>query len=138
MMIRKAKLADCKQVWEMCKIPQLVNPSGEPPKLWWIKSFVMEKQLFLIAEQNDEIIGFIFGERTTGDVGYLWCMAVKKEFQGRNLGKKLLKMAEQEFKKRNIRVIVCYGFAESKKVINMLKKFKYEQGRKYYEFIKFI
>jgi len=52
MKIRKANLRDCKEVWEMCKIPQLVNPSGEPPKIWWIESFVKEKQIFFIAEEK--------------------------------------------------------------------------------------
>jgi len=64
MILRKAKISDCKEVWKMCNTPGLVNPSGQAPRLWWIKSFVKEKQIFLVAEEDKKIIGFILGERT--------------------------------------------------------------------------
>ncbi len=136
--IRKAKIEDCKQVYELCKTKELINPSGEPPKLWWIKSFIKEKQIFYVAQADGKVIGFVIGERTCGEVGYLWMLAVKKENRGKGIAKQLLLCAEQECKKRGLRVIVSYGFAESKKVLNLLKKLKYEKGRKYFEFIKFL
>jgi ribosomal protein S18 acetylase RimI-like enzyme len=138
MIIRKATLNDCKHVWDMCRIPQLVNPSGEPPRLWWIKSFVKEKQIFFIAEESGELAGFILGERTCGQIGYLWMLAVKPRFQGKGIGKELFLTAEKECKKRRLKAILLYGYEKSPRALKIIKSLKYEKGRKYYEFLKFI
>lgn len=138
MKIRKAELRDCKEVYEMCRIPALVNPSGEPPKFWWIESFVKEKQIFFVAEEKKEIVGFVLGERTCGRIGYLWMLAVKPNFQGKGIGNKLFLNAEKECKNRKLRAILLYIYEKSPKALHLSKKFKYEKGKKYYEFIKFL
>lgn len=138
MRIQRANLRDCKQVHELCKIPGLLNPSGEPPKIWWIESFVREKQMFFVVEEDKKIIGFILGERTTGNIGYIWMLAVKKNFQGRGIGKELIRKFEEECEKKKIKVIVCYGFEKSNSALSLLKNMNYEIGKKYYEFVKFL
>lgn len=138
MIIRKAKLGDSKKVYELCRIKELINPSWELPKLWWIESFVKENQLFFIAEEDKDIVGFILGERTCGDIGYLWILAVKKEFQHKGIGTSLFLRAEEECKKRKLKAIICYGYEKSKNTLKIIKKRKYEKGRRYFEFIKLI
>lgn len=152
MRIQRANLRDCEQVYELCKIPGLLNPSGEPPKIWWIESFVKEKQMFFVMKEKElskdgksmkpaakeAVIGFILGERTTGDIGYIWMLAVKEDFQGKGIGKELMKKFEYECKKNKIKVIVCYGFEKSSSALSLLNNMDYEIGRKYYEFVKFL
>ena len=46
-------------------------------------------------------------------------------------------LAEKEFKKRKLKVIVAYGYAGGK-IKNILKKRRYEKGNKFYEYIKWI
>jgi ribosomal protein S18 acetylase RimI-like enzyme len=136
-MIRIAKIEDCQAVYELTKnTPELVNPSTEPPPLEWIESFVKEKQIFYVAVENNEIIGYIMGERTIGDIGLMWMLTVKKEFRGRGVGKNLLLEAEEECKNRNLKAIVAYGFSESKSVLSMLDNHGYHKGNLYYEFVK--
>ncbi|MFH1209656.1 MAG: GNAT family N-acetyltransferase [archaeon] len=138
MIIRAANQKDCKVVYDLCKTPELLDPSGEPPKLWWIQSFIKENQIFFVAEINKKVIGFILGERITGNCCIFWMSAVKKQFQGRGIGERLLLKAEEECKKRKLKVITIYGFSKSKKVLNLLQKHNYEKGQLYYEFIKYI
>ena len=139
MEIRKANLEDCRVVYELTKnTPEIVNPSTEPPPLEWIKSFVKEKQIFYVACENNEVIGYIMGERTAGDIGLMWMLTVKKEFRGRGIGKKLLLRAEEECKKRNLKAIVAYGFSESKSVLSILGDHGYHKGNLYYEFVKIL
>jgi ribosomal protein S18 acetylase RimI-like enzyme len=138
MIIRKATLKDCREVWNMCAIPQLVNPSGEPPKIWWIESILKEKQIFFVAEEKKKIVGFVIGERTCGDIGYLWMLAVKPEYRRRGIGKKLFLAAEKECKRRKLKAILLYGHEKSKKTIKLIQDFGYEKGEKFYEFLKFI
>jgi ribosomal protein S18 acetylase RimI-like enzyme len=137
-LIRPAKINDCDTVYNLCSMPGLVNPDGQPPRMFWIKSFVKEKKLFLVAEKNNEVVGFIAGEKTSGRVMLLWMLGVKKEWQGRGLGKKLLRAAEKQCRQKNIRCIVGYAYAKNKKILNLLDSQKHERGSLYYEYVKFL
>jgi len=137
MEFRKAKQGDCKQVWEMCKIPELINPSGQPPRLWWIKDFVKEKQIFFVAEENKEIIGFVLGERITGNCAIAHMSAVKKQYQGQGIGTELINLFEKECKKRKLKAILTYAYSKSKSV-KILEKRGYEKGFLTYEMLKFL
>ena len=138
MNIRIANLDDCKEVYEITKnTPELVNPSSKvPPDLWWIESFVQEKQIFFVAVENDQIVGYVMGERTAGNVGLMWMMTVNKQYRNKGIGKKLLFEFENECKKRKFKAIVAYGHSGSKNIISMLEKNNYHKGSLFYEFVK--
>lgn len=137
--IRVANLSDCKEVYELTKnTPELVNPSIEPPNLWWIESFIREKQIFYVAVEDNMVIGYILGERTSGNVGLMWMITVAEEFRGKGIGKKLLFEFENECRKRNLKAIVAYGYSNSEKVLNMLERNNYHKGNAYYEFVKLL
>lgn len=136
--IRKAKLRDCKTCLELSKIPELVNPTGEPSHLWWIESFVKEHQLFFVAEKHKEIIGFIMGERTSGNLSILHSIVVKKEYQHKGIGKRLLETYEYECHKRKLKAIMLYGYAKNKLPRSFFGKNHYVKGALTYEFIKFL
>lgn len=137
--IRVANLSDCKEVYELTKnTPELVNPSIEPPNLWWIESFIREKQIFYVAVEDNMVIGYILGERTSGNVGLMWMITVAEEFRGKGIGKKLLFEFENECRKRNLKAIVTYGYSTSEKVLNMLERNNYHKGNAYYEFVKLL
>lgn len=137
--IRVANLSDCKEVYELTKnTPELVNPSIEPPNLWWIESFIREKQVFYVAVEDNRVIGYILGERTSGNVGLMWMITVTEEFRGKGIGKKLLFEFENECRKRNLKAIVAYGYSNGEKVLNMLERNNYHKGNAYYEFVKLL
>lgn len=136
MKVRKAKPEDCKECLELSKTPELLNPGGEPSHLWWIEAFVKENQIFYVAEENKEIVGFIMGERTTGNIAIMHSLVVKKEFRDKGIGKLLIKIFEEDCRKRKIRWIMLYGFAKNKKTISFIEKQGYIKGELTYEFIK--
>ena len=138
MELRKAKLEDCNEVYELCRVKGLVNPSGEPPKRWWIEAFVREKQIFFVAEENGRVIGFALGERTTGDIAIFHMLAINEAYRGKGIGQRLMDLFEEEAKKRKLKVILTYGYANNKVVDHILKKRNYEKGSKYYEYLKWI
>lgn len=138
MKIRKAKLKDCEEVYELCRFPWLLNPSWEPPKKWWIEAFVKEKQIFFVWEDNWKAIWFILWERTTWDIFYLWMIAVKKEYQWRWIWWKLLDLAQIEAKKRWMKVVVAYSFPGCNAINNMLKSRNFECWNNYTEQVKFL
>lgn len=133
--IRKAKLSDCQQVYEFGKEKELVNPKGNPPRKWWIEAFIKEKQIFYVAEFNKKIVGFIFGERITGNCCLLHELYVAKEFRKHGIGRGLMKTTEAEIRKRKLKVILVYG---NKNVSKFLKNLHYDKGLLLNEYVKFL
>ncbi len=133
-----AILDDTQDVYELCRCPWLLNPSWEPPKKWWIDSFVVEKQIFKLAKLKWEIVWFVIWERTTWNIWYIWMLAVKEEFQNRWIWKILLEAAEQECKDRWLKVIVAYAYLGSQVPSKLMDKLNYEKWDKFEERIKFL
>ncbi|MFA5030862.1 MAG: GNAT family N-acetyltransferase [Patescibacteria group bacterium] len=138
MSIRKAKLKDCEAIYKLCKTPALLNPSGEPPKLWWIQSFVKEKQMLYVAEAGKKIVGFVMAEELTGKGCIIWMMAVTKAFQNKGIGARLYQTIEDECKKRKIRAIVLYSYIKNKGISKQLQRAGFQKGSHYEEYIKFM
>jgi ribosomal protein S18 acetylase RimI-like enzyme len=138
MIIQKAQLKDCAQIHALCKTPALLNPSGEPPKLWWIESFVKEKQMLYVAKQDKKIVGFVMAEELTGKGCMIWMMAVTKAFQNKGVGSELYQTVENECKKRKIRAIVLYSYIQDKHFSHQLLHAGFQKGNRYEEYIKFM
>jgi N-acetylglutamate synthase-like GNAT family acetyltransferase len=136
-LIRKAKNEDLPGIYELLKCKELLDPDGKPCRKWWIKSFF--KQVFLIAESelDKKVVGFIIGEKASGNLGLIHLIAVKKEFRRKGIATLLLIKAEKELKKRNAKAILVYGYA-SRISKRFLRKSSYMKGSKTYEFLKFI
>ena len=138
MIIRKAKLSDCKECQLLSNSPELLNPDGSLPKIEWFRNQIKQKQILFVAEDNKKIIGYILGDYLAGEVVIIHFIIVKKEYQNKGIGKKLLKKVEDISKKKRRKVIVLYGYAKSKKTVSFFEKNKYKKGNLYYEFMKFI
>ena len=136
--IRKAELKDVDSCLELSKIPELLNPDKTPSHKWWIKAFVKENQIFFIAEEGNKIVGFIMGERTTGNLAIFHSLVVKEDYKNNGIGTKLIKSAEKECKKRKLKAIMLYGYADNKKAVSFFEKKRYIKGALTYEFIKFL
>lgn len=136
--IRRAELKDVSNCLELSKTPELLNPDKTPSHKWWIEAFVKEKQIFFIAENNNKIVGFIMGERTTGNIAIFHSLIVKETYRNKGIGTKLMRSAEKECKKRKLKAIMLYGYANNKKAPSFFKKKGYIKGALTYEFIKFL
>jgi len=102
--IRKAKLKDVNSGLELSKIPELLNPDKTPSHKWWIEAFI--NKIFFVAEQKGEIIGFVMGEKITGNLAIFHSLAVSENYRNFGIGTKLMQTAEKECKKRKIKAIM--------------------------------
>jgi hypothetical protein len=62
MKIRACKTADLKQCEDLCNSPELLYPDGGHFSVSHLKNLLNDKY-FLVAANNDKIIGVIFGEK---------------------------------------------------------------------------
>ncbi|GEM_PF-1601619 len=134
--IRKAKYSDCKFCYDLSKIKELITPSQDSLPLYYFKEFIKEKQIFFVAEEKRTILGYVMGERVTGNIALLWMITVKRDLRGKSIGTILLKNFEKECKKRKLKWIVLHAPNFNKKTLNFYKKHKYNTGLHLVEFNK--
>ena len=88
MIIRKAELKDIKQCEKISHIKEFKMPYGDFPDT---KSFEQSlNQIFLVAEENNQIIGLILGYKLTKKSVYLDLITVHNDFRDKKIGKQLL------------------------------------------------
>lgn len=80
---------------------------------------------FLLAKENGSVVGFIcFGPTPLTKSTYdLYWIAVKSNFQGKSIGKKLLEKCEEKIIKYKGKIIIAETSSTK----------KYEKARKFYE-----
>lgn len=130
MKIRKATKKDLN---EIAKI--LMKESAKPPynEKYNMKIALREvnnfsKNELYIAENEKNILGFIASSITADDkkkayINELW---LKVEFQGKGIGKSLVKFIEDFYKKKGVKIIRLVS-KRSSKAFEFYKKIKYKE-----------
>ena len=134
--IRQAKENDCKSCYELSKVEELKKASGEYIRLIDLKRFARENQMFLVAEYDKKIVGYLFGERTAGDAVLLWLLVVMPEYRSKGIGKKLMVHFQKECKKRKLYEIILYAPKFNKKTLQFYENLGYNRGMEVVEFNK--
>ncbi len=136
MIIRHATLKDVEACFNLANIPELeIQGGGSPPKFWF-EAVINKKQIFLVAEENKNIIGFRMGERIAGNIAFAHLFVVKEEYRNKGIGSMLSKAFEKECKKRGINLILCNAYAKNRKTLNFFRKQGYMKGSLVYELAK--
>ena len=91
------------------------------------------KSILLVAEENKQIIGFIwahfiqYGFFKYGTIDELF---VKKEFRGRGIGSALLKKAIKKLQNFKVKIILVGTEKENKEAIKLYKNIGFELGKR--------
>lgn len=90
MTIRKAQIKDVEAVHNLAKAKELLTASGEPsPKSYFRDLINEDRSVFLVAEKNQEVIGYSLADLLPGKVAIWWFLAVNPNHQDEGIGKKL-------------------------------------------------
>jgi ribosomal protein S18 acetylase RimI-like enzyme len=138
MKIQNATLRDCTHIHRLASMPGLANPEGKAPGLFWIKSFVQEKQYAYVIKDKSQVAAFLVGERTCGDLGMIWMIGVDEQYRNRGFARTLMGHAETAMRANGIRVIIAYGYTVNPIVKHMFESLKYRGGNTYTEYVKFL
>lgn len=129
MKIRKMKIEDYEELIELWERAELnYKQCGRDSKEHILKELNANPDLFLVAEQDEKIIGSVLATYD-GRKGWLNRVAVDPEFRGKGLGKKLCLKAENVLRKRGC-IIFAMGIHESNKISKaMAKSLGYEERK---------
>ena len=101
MNIRKANAKDIPECVPLCQIPEFEEPSGEFPDEESLTKAL--NHIFLVAEEDNKIIGLIQGFILTENEVYLDLLTIKKEHRNKNIGSQLIQAFRKELKKEGIK-----------------------------------
>ena len=135
MKIRSATKRDLTECESLIKIPELAYGRGNHIDKKFMANY-LDPDLFLVVEVKSEIIGLIIGEGLKGKGVIIMYLVVKKEYQGKGFGRRLVAELEKRCKKTGINWAVLYAPALSDRALEFYKKLGYIKGHKLFEFVK--
>lgn len=133
--IRPATLSDCAACQRLGRVPEIAIAPGWYLPLPYYRRVVRGKHVFLVAEIEKRIVGFVIFERI--EAGFLGqYVVVDKKFRRHGIGLALLQAAEIEAKKRGAYFLLGYAVAESRGIQKAFKRLGYRRGQLTYEWMK--
>lgn len=136
MKIRKATLKDCKVCYNLSRTKELLAADGKPIPLSYFKEIVGTQTIFLVAEENGEIIGYSSADLLPGKVAMWWLLSVSPPYQNQGVGKKLASEIEKECRKNEIKFLIGYAPQFNKKTLTFHKNNGFILGEKMIEILK--
>ncbi len=135
--IRKAKLSDVKDCYNLSKIRELLPADKDPIPLSYFKDIVGDKRnIFLVAEENKKIIGYSTADLLAGRLVIWQLLAVHPKYQNKGIGKQLAREIHSECKRRGYKYILGYAPQFNKKTIAFHKSLGFKVGEKMFEILK--
>ncbi len=148
MNIRKAKIEDYDKIIELYKelydaekifdknLSSTYNVS-EKQKEEIQKRIKSRKEIFLVAEEDDKIIGLIDGyiidnSNHIEKVGYLDHLCVNKKYRKLGIGENLIKEFSNKMKNKNVTYLKLNAFEKNLPAIALYEKLGFEEYSIYY------
>lgn len=137
MKIRKGKISDLKELLKFLnETPELQSSKGEKTYTRaWVKDSLTDKDrnLVLIAEENNKIIGFLIAELWKKKKSSFFAdIFVKPEYRKQGIATKLKDKYEKICKKLGLKTIVGLVLVTNKKMYKLMEKRGYKRGNKFY------
>lgn len=146
MNIRKVKIDDYEQIIELYKelydaekifdanLSDVYEVSDPEIIKKRIKS---RKEIFLVAEENNKIVGLIDGyiidnRHHIEKVGYLDHLCVRMEYQNQGIGRYLIEKFSDKMKNKNVAYLKLNAFEKNLPAISLYKKLGFKEHSIFY------
>jgi ribosomal protein S18 acetylase RimI-like enzyme len=133
--IRPCIKDDLKQCEAIFNLPELSDTTGDNLSAKYLENFLDEKY-FLVAEEENKVLGAIYGEPLKTDGVMLWSIAVLSSCRGKGTGHSLLEAFEKNAIADKKKWIILHAPAEKEATIDFYKKHNYTMGNNFTEFAK--
>ena len=138
--IRRAEPRDFAAVQELQRSTHLMLTSIQSGIAIPVEDMEMQisspNGIFGIAQSGGEVVGFIYGEKLAARWALASYFAVRPDYQGSEVYKKLGEWFIAESRNRGVKYIVSYADSDNKRLINFYKRFGFAAGDTYVEMVK--
>jgi len=119
---RRARLEDLDVIM---RIEELCFEPSERFSRKTYESLLLKKEVeFVVAEVDGEVVGFVVAE-ARGLRGYVYTVNVHPEYQGRGIGKALMREAEKRMRNAGARIMELEVRTDNKRAIRMYESLGY-------------
>ena len=145
--IRKSKKCDIEKILKLAEelyqaelpFDKNLNPNyytNQKAKDDLQKSISSRKRTFLVAEENDNLVGYVDGyiieEVYIEKVAYLDHLCVSKKYRGRGIGKTLIDEFTKIMKEKGAKYIKLNAFENNIPAVSLYKKENFKEYSVYY------
>ena len=135
MIIRDATKKDLPQCEKLIKIPEFEFCEGGFPDIPFLSNY-LEKDFFLIAEEDNKILGCVIGEKLKSKVIMIWYLVVDSSIRGKGIGNQLMNEFEKRAKQNGFEWSLLQAPLESSKTLEFYQKNGYNKGKSFIEYNK--
>lgn len=121
-LIREFRLGDLGSVMEIEKLSFSENQRYSEET--FIHYHRESPDCFFVAEHMGKVIGYIICSYVE-DYGHIVSLAVRPEYRGRGVGRKLLEKAEETLRNRGVRIIILEVAVSNKIAYSLYRKMGY-------------
>lgn len=120
--LRLANLRDLEQIYKI-----EVETFKYPYPFEYLKLLLfLAREFFIVAEENNKVIGYAVGVLERNSVGHIVSIAVSRDYRGKGIGRKLLEELERRLKNKGARVFKLEVRISNRIAINLYVKLGYK------------
>jgi len=134
--IRPARNDDCKKCAEFSQINELRTAGGRYISEEYFRECVDDDEMFIVAELDEEVVGYILGEPMKGNIAYLSLLTVSGNHRGKGIGKKLINAFLKRCEKKSLSYISLYAPKFNEKTITFYENCGFTRGKDHMQFEK--
>ena len=131
MKIRLAITKDCKRCAELSRIQELKPTIGGYITSGYFKNFVDKDKMFFVAEENNQVVGYILGEPLKGKLALLGLLSVDKKVRDKGIGRQLVEKFRKRCKQKKLTYTLIYAPSFNKKTIDFYTKCGFKKGKEH-------
>lgn len=135
LIVRPAFPSDLDACVSLVSVPELVLTTGDYMTSDYMCKYLNEN-FFLVAEEDEEIIGMLFSEPIKDSGCLVWAIAVAKNRRGQGIGSMLLIELQKRIVRLGLNWIILYGFADSEAALAFYQSNGFRKGIRCVEFVK--
>ncbi len=125
--IRNAKHTDCPACQKLGRVPEIAIAPNYFLPLEYYQAIVRGKNIFLVAEIQKKVVGFVIAEKIQSGFLIQYLM-VSKRYQRQGIGRTLLETVEREAKKRWVYFLLAYAELKSPGMNKLHKQLGYHSS----------
>ncbi len=133
-LIRPALFQDCETCALLSRIEEHAIPGGDHIPVDFFAANIDADEMFIVAEENGQVMGYVLGQPMKGGYAYLSLLAVDAGMRSRGLGKMLVDAFLRRCIEKKILFVSLFAPSFNERTLKFYRTIGFEQGREHLEF----
>jgi ribosomal protein S18 acetylase RimI-like enzyme len=133
-LIRPALHQDCETCAGLSRIEEHEVPGGDHLPSDFFAANIDEDEMFIVAEDNGEVMGYILGQPMKGGYAYLSLLAIDAKMRGKGIGKMLVDAFLKRCIEKKLFFVSLFAPSFNEGTLEFYRTLGFEPGREHLEF----